>query len=136
VGHLLLDLAGIEVHDLAVPAKVGSRPTRGHRRAGADPFVFHVQRWGVTMAAVGEFDELAKKFQALEARVAELERHLVGRQSTSATCPVCQAGALKVMATKPDPLLGVLGPLQQVLKCENWACGHTELRQYQLPKAR
>ncbi len=87
------------------------------------------------MSAVGGFDELAKKFQALEARVAELERHLAGR-STSGTCPVCQAGALKVMATKPDPLLGVLGPQQQVLKCENWACGHTELRQHQLPTGR
>ena len=87
------------------------------------------------MSAVGEFDELAKKFQALEARVAELERRLVG-QSASGTCPVCQAGTLKVMATKPDPLLGVLGPQHQVLKCENWACGHTERRHYQLPKAR
>ena len=87
------------------------------------------------MSGDGDLEEFTRKFEALEARVTELERHLAGPPG-GGPCPVCQAGALKVVATRSDPLLGVLGPQQRMLKCENWACGHTEVRQYQLIKAR
>lgn len=78
------------------------------------------------MAGTGAFDELARQVEALEARVAELEKHLMGLP----TCPVCQAGALTIIATRPDPVLGELGKQQRILRCENWACGHTETWQH------
>jgi chromosome segregation ATPase len=44
------------------------------------------------------------------------------------SCPLCETGRLKVVQSKSHPHFGFAGVQERTLKCQNPACGHSEIR--------
>ena len=67
---------------------------------------------------------LPEEVAALRERVDQLEAQLAGKSGPC--CPICNAPGFKVTASKPDPVAGDLGIIQDTHQCSK--CGHSENR--------
>lgn len=66
-----------------------------------------------------EVRQAAQRVPELERRIAALEERLEGGSGES--CPSCGKPFLRVVASKPDPELGVVGARRHQLRCSE--CG-------------
>lgn len=64
------------------------------------------------------------RLQALEQRVAALEAQLAGEPGER--CPLCNKPELERVASKPDPVFGGTGLMQDSYRCRS--CDHQEDR--------
>jgi hypothetical protein len=68
---------------------------------------------------------MPSEVEALQARVTALEARLAG--TTGPLCPVCNAPGFTKTGSRPDPIMGVMGVMQDSFQCP--ACNHKEDRQ-------
>ena len=68
---------------------------------------------------------LPEEVESLRRRLEAVEAQLAGK--TGPQCPLCEAPGFKRTSSKPDPVMGDLGVIQDTFQCPN--CGHSEHRQ-------
>lgn len=74
-------------------------------------------------------------------RLAEKDREIatlsakIEALSSGESCPICSGGQMKVLASRPHSIFGVLGAQERTIMCSNAACGHSEVRLHDPNKA-
>ncbi len=48
----------------------------------------------------------------------------LSHQDNRPICAVCGKGRLELIGERPDPNYGILGVVEQTLKCDSVGCGH------------